>query len=87
MNLNEPNGGFCRTGDRCDLSSANGSRLCSGGPRGSHVAGRLNKHLEARQPWGPHHGSLIDGRIWTTGSTRLPKYEGDEVEKRDSLRK
>ena len=32
------------TDDRCDLSSSNGSRLHSGGPRGSHVAGRLNKH-------------------------------------------
>ena len=33
------------TDDRFDLSSADGSRLRSGGTRGSHVAGRLNKHL------------------------------------------
>ena len=28
-----------------DLEEANESRLRSGGPRGSHVAGRLDKHL------------------------------------------
>ena len=35
------------TDNRRDLSSADGARLCSGGPRGSHVAGRLNKILRA----------------------------------------
>ena len=35
------------TDDGCDLSEVDGSRLRSGGPRGSHVADRLNKHLVA----------------------------------------
>ena len=35
------------TNNRCNLWSADGSRLRSGGPRGIHVAGRLNKHLRA----------------------------------------
>ena len=33
--------------DRCVLSSADGLRLRSGGPRGSHVADRPDKHLGA----------------------------------------
>ena len=35
------------TDGRCDLSSANGTKLRSRGPRGSHVADRLDKHLGA----------------------------------------
>ena len=35
------------TDDRCDLSSAGGSRLRSGGPRGIHVADRSDQHLGA----------------------------------------
>ena len=62
-------------------------RLRFGGPRGFHAAGRLYKHLRARQPRGPPHGSFIDGRLWTAGITRPPKDEGNEVEKRGSLRK
>ena len=38
---------------RCDLSSADRTRLRSGGPRGGHVADRPDQHLGARQPWGP----------------------------------
>ena len=76
----------CRTDDRCDLSSADRSRLRSGGPRGSHVADRPDQHLGARQPWGPPHGSPVDGSIWRKRSTRPPEHESDEVEKRGSLR-
>ena len=42
--------------------------------------------LGARQPWGPPHGSPVDGSIWRKGSTRPPEHESDEVEKRGSLR-
>ena len=64
----------------------NRTRLRSGGPRGGHVADRPDQHLGARQPWGPPHGSPVDGSIWRKRSTRPPEHESDEVEKRGSLR-
>ena len=47
---------------------------------------RPDQHLGARQPWGPPHGSPVDGSIWRKRSTRAPEHESDEVEKRGSLR-
>ena len=47
----------------------------------------LTNILRHDKPWGPLKGSLIDRRLRTTGSTRLPKYEVNEVEKRGTLRK
>ena len=38
------------------------------------------------QPWGPPHGSPIDGSIRREGSNRPPEHESDEVEKQGSLR-
>ena len=38
------------------------------------------------KPWGPPHGSPVDGSIWKKRSTRPPEHESDEVEKRGSLR-
>ena len=38
--LMDPGRGICRTDGRCDLSSADRTRLRSGGPRGGHVADR-----------------------------------------------
>ena len=70
------------TDDRCDLSSADRSRLRSDRPD----ADRPDQHLGARQPWGPPHGSPVDGSIWRKRSTRPPEHESDEVEKRGSLR-
>ena len=48
-----------------------------------NILGHDNKHREE----GPPHGSLIDGSIWRKRSTRPPEHEGNEVEKRGSLRK
>ena len=45
--IDGPGRGICGTDGRCDLSSADGSKLRSGGPRASHVAGRLKKQLGA----------------------------------------
>ena len=84
--MDGPGRGICGTDGRCDLSSADGTRLRSGGPRVSHVADRPDQHLGARKPWGPPHGSPVDGSISRKGSTRPPKNESDEVEKRGSLR-
>ena len=45
--IDGPGRGICGTDGRFDLSSAYGTRLRSGGPRGSHVADRPDKHLGA----------------------------------------
>ena len=45
-----------------------------------------DQHLGARLPWGPPHGSPVDGSIWRKRSTRPPEHESYEVEKGGSLR-
>ena len=47
----------------------------------------LINNLGHNNRWDPPYGSLIDGRIWRKRSTRPPKHEGNEVEKRGSLGK
>ena len=86
-------GGVCKTGDRCGLSSADGMRLRSGGLRGQEdlevvmLLVALTKNLGHDNLWGPPHGNLFDGSIWTTRSNRPTKHEGNKVEKLGSLRK